>query len=109
MNVRLFLWDEISSQNIRDFLAAYNALDKFKRHIVIIQGDKNQIAPVIEFGTRQQIVQSSIYCSELITTFHKINFTINLRLILETMNQNSWLMRNYFKKLQMALISKIKV
>jgi hypothetical protein len=81
MNVRIIIWDEISSQHFRDFNAAYLAMNKFKNCILIIQGDKNQIAPVIEQGTRQQIVQASIYCSELIKTFQKVNFTKNLRLI----------------------------
>jgi hypothetical protein len=81
MNVRIIIWDEISSQNFRDFFAAYKAMHKFKHCILIIQGDKKQIAPVIERGTRQQIVDSSIYCSDLIKPFQKINFTTNLRLI----------------------------
>jgi hypothetical protein len=81
MNVRLFIWDEISSSNKRDFLAAYNAMNKFKNCILILQGDKCQVAPVVERGTRQQIVEASLYCSELVKTFQKVYLTTNLRLI----------------------------
>jgi hypothetical protein len=81
MNTRVIVWDEISNQNIIDFMAAYKALDSFKNHIVLIEGDKNQTAPVVERGTKQQIIESSIYCSDVIKTFHKITFSTNLRLV----------------------------
>jgi len=77
---KLFIWDEISSQHLRDIKAIFDVMDQFKNHILIIQGDYRQIAPVIQNGKKEQIISASIYCSEMIKKFTKIEFTINLRL-----------------------------
>jgi hypothetical protein len=77
----VFIWDEISSQHVRDFSAAYNAMNGFRNKILILMGDKMQIAPVVLNGNREQIVQSSIYCSSYMDKFEKYFFTQNLRLI----------------------------
>jgi hypothetical protein len=69
MNTRLFLWDEISNNNLIDIIAAFEAMKNFKNSILIVQGDLDQMPPVVEFGTKQQVIDSSIYCFELIKTF----------------------------------------
>ena len=44
-------------------------------------GDNMQIAPVVIGGTREQIISSSIYCSEIIDMVEVVKFTHILRLI----------------------------
>ena len=51
--VKVFIWDEISSQHIRDIKAVFEAMDNFKNSILILQGDYKQIAPVIEYGKKK--------------------------------------------------------
>ena len=77
----VFIWDEISSQHIRDFTAVYHAMNKFQNKILILMGDKMQIAPVVKYGNRAQIISSSIYCSHYMQLFEKHYFTKNLRLL----------------------------
>jgi hypothetical protein len=77
----VIIWDEISSQHIRDFSAVYHAMNGFKNKVVILMGDKMQITPVVKHGKRDQIISSSIYCSKYMKNFEKHFFTQNLRLI----------------------------
>ena len=77
----VFIWDEISSQHVRDFTAVYHAMNKFDNKILILMGDKMQIAPVVKYGNKAQIISSSIYCSQYMQFFEKRYFTKNLRLI----------------------------
>ena len=83
----VFIWDEISSQNVRDFSAAYRAMDNFNNKIIILMGDKMQIAPVVKYGTKQQILAASIYNSKYMDVsqpdfyFEPCYFSKNLRLI----------------------------
>lgn len=78
----LFIWDEISSQHRREFDAVYKAMNKFKNKILILIGDKAQIAPVVVNGSRSQIVNASIYSSEYMDyVFKKIYFGQNQRLL----------------------------
>ena len=71
----VFIWDEISSQHIRDFTAVYHAMNKFQNKILILMGDKMQIAPAVKYGNRAQIISSSIYCSHYMDLFVKHYFT----------------------------------
>ena len=77
----VFIWDEISSQNVRDFSAAYRAMNSFENKVIILMGDKMQIAPVVKFGTKQQILAASIYTSQYMDIFEPIHFSQNLRLV----------------------------
>ena len=76
----IFIWDEISSQSKRDFEAVYKAMHGFNNKVLILIGDKNQIAPVVLNGGRAQIINASIYTSANIERFTKVLFTTNLRL-----------------------------
>ena len=78
---RVFIWDEISSQHVRDFSAAYRAMNGFDNKIIILMGDKMQIAPVVKYGSKIQILNASIYNSDFMNYFTLYSFTQNLRLI----------------------------
>jgi hypothetical protein len=56
-------------------------MNKFDNKILILMGDKMQIAPVVKYGNKAQIISSSIYCSQYMQFFEKRYFTKNLRLI----------------------------
>jgi ABC-type oligopeptide transport system ATPase subunit len=78
---RVIIWDEIGSQHLRDFKAVYNVMQRFRGKIVLLMGDNRQIAPVIVGGSRSQIVEASIYCSEFRRNFRYFCFTKNMRLL----------------------------
>ena len=104
-NTKVFIWDEIGSQHIRDIRAVFRYMNNFEGKILIlagnllfvysmsiivfyldylhtyITGDNMQIAPVVIGGTREQIISSSIYCSEIISLLEVVKFTHILRLI----------------------------
>jgi energy-coupling factor transporter ATP-binding protein EcfA2 len=92
---KVFIWDEISSQHVRDFSAAYKAMNNFDNKIIILMGDKMQIAPVVKNGTIHQIHSASIYCSKYMDIFEKHFFSRNLRLIAATDDSQT----NYAKML----------
>ena len=78
----MFIWEEISSQHRRDFKAVYNAkeIKQLTGKILILMGDAMQIAPVVLHGSRDQVVQSSIYTwPDLADFFERDFFTHNLR------------------------------
>jgi hypothetical protein len=81
MAAKIIFWDEIGSQNSRDFRCAYNATNGFAGKILITIGDNHQITPVIKRGTREQILASSFYQSHFFGACEKFAFTKNLRLI----------------------------
>jgi ATP-dependent exoDNAse (exonuclease V) alpha subunit len=71
--------------------AAAKLTDNFKNRIVILIGDKMQLAPVVENGEKIQILNASFYSSTAIDYYIKFHFTHNLRLI----NSNDPAQNNY--------------
>jgi hypothetical protein len=80
-STKIFIWDEISSSHVRDFKAVFKAMNKFEGKIFIGLGDCMQITPVVTSGTKDEILRSSIYCSEYLDQFQIFKFTINLRIM----------------------------
>jgi ATP-dependent exoDNAse (exonuclease V) alpha subunit len=79
-HTKLIIWDEISSQHMKDVNAVFRAMDNFKRKVVLFIGDGLQITPVIPGGNKSQICAASIYCSPQMESAIKCNFSKNLRL-----------------------------
>lgn len=77
-HTKLIIWDEISSQHLKDINAVFRALDNFKRKVVLFVGDGLQITPVIQGGNKFQICAASIYCSIHMENSHV--FSKNLRI-----------------------------
>jgi RecG-like helicase len=44
---KVIIWDEISSQHIRDIRAVFSAIHNFRDKVLIMMGDAQQIAPVV--------------------------------------------------------------
>jgi hypothetical protein len=76
----LILWDEISAQNREDFDIAHSTLNKFKNKVIVLTGDFKQITPVVPFGNKMSILNSTIYTSSKWNLFEKHTFVKNLRL-----------------------------
>jgi energy-coupling factor transporter ATP-binding protein EcfA2 len=77
----IFIWDEIGSQHVRDFASVFSAMHQFQGKILILMGDVQQIAPVVLQGSKHQTVAASVYCSDFVPSFIKVNFTQNMRLL----------------------------
>jgi len=77
----LIVWDEFPLNYKEVFEAAYRALDGFQNQVVICFGDFRQIAPVVQNGSRLQIVNASIVSSSLWQKYEVRNLTINMRLL----------------------------
>ncbi len=79
---KLIIWDEISSQHMKDVGAAYRAMNSFQGKVVLFIGDALQITPVVKYGTKEEILNASIYCGGR-STIHNLQvfkFSKNLRL-----------------------------
>jgi hypothetical protein len=75
------IWDEISSQHMRDINAVMAAMKNFEGKILLLIGDALQITPVVPYGTKPQICNASIYCSTTLQLLgERFTFTKNLRL-----------------------------
>ena len=81
-HTRCIIWDEISSQHVRDINAVIQPMNFFKGKVVLFIGDGLQITPVVPGGEKSQICNSSIYCSPLLDhlKIEKYTFSKNLRL-----------------------------
>jgi ATP-dependent DNA helicase PIF1 len=79
---KLIIWDEISSQHMKDVNAVLKATHYFKGKVVLFIGDGLQITPVVKFGSKEEILKASIYCGgrTSIPNLQVFKFTKNLRL-----------------------------
>ena len=77
----LIVWDEFPSNHKEVFEAAYRALDGFQNQVVICFGDFRQIAPVVQNGSRLQIVNASIVSSSIWRKYEVRNLTTKMRLL----------------------------
>lgn len=77
---RLIFWDEFPSNDSEVFSAAYDALNKLKGKIIVAVGDFKQCPPVVQFGSRLEIVQASIKSHDYFAQFVKMELTRNMRL-----------------------------
>ena len=76
----LHVWDEFPSNHRNCFEAAYQACNKFEGKVVVCFGDFRQIAPVVEGGTKQEIINACIQSSEYWKYFRIHILTKNMRL-----------------------------
>ena len=74
------LWDEIFSSDKLVFNATQLSYD-FSGKVLIGFGDEGQIPPVVKYGTRSDIVNSSIVKHRQWGSFRVFKFTKNLRLL----------------------------
>jgi ATP-dependent DNA helicase PIF1 len=80
-DARSIIWDEISSQHMRDITAVLSAMNNFEGKVVLLIGDALQITPVVPYGNKSQICSASVYCAASIQQLaHRFTFTKNLRL-----------------------------
>jgi len=87
--VDVILWDEFPSCDREVFEAAYRALNKFNKKIVITMGDMRQIAPVVVNGDKVDVLNHSITSSPLWRNFSIKKLTKNMRLLhLQTNNSS---------------------
>ena len=79
---KLIIWDEISSQHMKDVGAVYRAMQSFKGKVVLFVGDALQITPVVKYGSKDEICNASIYCGgrSVIHNLQVFKFSKNLRL-----------------------------
>ncbi|KAM0923140.1 hypothetical protein ACQ4PT_005704 [Festuca glaucescens] len=97
----LIIWDEALmthrkcfealDRTLRDVLSEHNpslADEPFGGKIVVLGGDLRQILPVIEGGTRSQVVNAAITNSPLWSGVQVLPLTINMRLAVKTMDPN---------------------
>ncbi|KAM0912341.1 hypothetical protein ACQ4PT_012850 [Festuca glaucescens] len=95
----LIIWDEALmahrkcfealDRTLRDILSDSNALlanEPFGGKIVVLGGDLRQILPVIEGGTRSQVVDAAITNSPLWRDVKVLHLTINMRLAVQTLD-----------------------
>ena len=80
-HAQVIVWDEFPSNHKSIFENVYHIMNEFKNKVVICMGDFRQIAPVIQNGDRQQIVNASIKSSTLWSKFSILHLTINMRLM----------------------------
>ena len=59
------MWDEFFSNNRKLFEAAYEATDGFQNMRLVNPNDCHQIGPIIQNGTRQDIVNAGVITSDL--------------------------------------------
>jgi len=90
---QVIVWDEFPSNNRNIFENIYNIMKKFVGKVIICMGYFRQIAPVIAYGDRQQIVNASIISSSLWSKFTILHLTINMRLMQN--NSNTEKQRQY--------------
>jgi hypothetical protein len=84
---RLLAWDESLGNHKQAFMMVYNELVKKADNpnipkVFFLMGDNKQIAPVVKYGRKQQIINASLVSSELfqqLFTIHK--FTTNMRML----------------------------
>ncbi|KAM0851549.1 hypothetical protein ACQ4PT_052350 [Festuca glaucescens] len=97
----LIIWDEALmthrkcfealDRTLRDVLSEHDpslADEPFGGKIVVLGGDLRQILPVIEGGTRSQVVNAAITNSPLWSGVQVLPLTINMRLAVKTMDPN---------------------
>ncbi|KAM0912965.1 hypothetical protein ACQ4PT_012450 [Festuca glaucescens] len=97
----LIIWDEALmthrkcfealDRTLRDVLSEHNpslADEPFGGKIVVLGGDLRQILPVIEGGTRSQVVNAAITNSPLWSGVQVLPLTINMCLAVKTMDPN---------------------
>ncbi|KAM0864742.1 hypothetical protein ACQ4PT_043732 [Festuca glaucescens] len=97
----LIIWDEALmthrkcfealDRSLRDVLSGNDpslANVPFGGKIVVLGGDLRQILPVIEGGTRSQVVDAAITNSPLWHDIIVLHLTINMRLAVQTMDTN---------------------
>ena len=77
----LIVWDVFPSNHKEVFEAAYRALDGFQNQVVISFGDFRQITPVVQNGSRLQIVNASIVSSSIWRKYEVRNLTTKMRLL----------------------------
>ena len=77
---RLIFWDEFPSNHAEVFNAAYIALNQLQGKIIVAVGDFKQCPPVVQFGSREDIVNASIKSHNLFQQFRKMELTRNMRL-----------------------------
>ncbi|KAM0840945.1 hypothetical protein ACQ4PT_059342 [Festuca glaucescens] len=95
----LIIWDEALmahrkcfealDRTLRDILSDSNASlakEPFGGKIVVLGGDLRQILPVIEGGTRSQVVDAAITNSPLWRDVKVLHLTINMRLAVQTLD-----------------------
>jgi ATP-dependent DNA helicase PIF1 len=83
----MIVWDELPSTNKRNFEAADKFMKKLRGNykkpfggaLVVAAGDFHQIPPVIEFGSRDEIIAASVKFSYLWTQFEIIQLTVPVR------------------------------
>ena len=85
-HAQVIIWDEFPSNNKDIFENVYNELNKFEGKVIICMGDFRQIAPIINNGDRQEIVNASIKMSLLWSHFKIMHLTINMRLLQSDQN-----------------------
>jgi ATP-dependent DNA helicase PIF1 len=96
----LIIWDEALmthrfafealDRSFRDILASSSPMAKnlpFGGKVVVLGGDLRQTLPVIEGGTRSQIVNSAIINSSLWSHVHILHLTQNMRLLMSSLSQ----------------------
>ncbi|KAK1612070.1 hypothetical protein QYE76_035743 [Lolium multiflorum] len=99
--VSLIIWDEALmthrkcfealDRSLRDVLSANDPLladEPFGGKVVVLGGDLRQILPVVEGGTRSQVVDAAITNSLLWAHITVLHLTINQRLAVQTTDAN---------------------
>ena len=88
----LIVWDEAFSNHsscltvvLKHFFDNSKCNDYPK--VLLLVGDNKQIAPVVKFGTKNQIIDASIISHSFFSRFHITRFTTNLRLRCEIPEQ----------------------
>jgi ATP-dependent DNA helicase PIF1 len=89
---KVIIWDEISSQHIRDIRAVFSAIHNFRDKVLIMMGDAQQIAPVVtNTVSAEQTIAASIYCShDILQHLRIVRFTRNLRLVGATESERNY-------------------
>jgi hypothetical protein len=89
----LIAWDEALSNHEKHFSMVYSELvgnieiqtaESRAPRVFLLMGDNAQIAPVIKYGTRNQIIAASLATASLFQRFHLHRFSINIRLLIKT-------------------------
>jgi len=80
-HAQVIIWDEFPSNNKDIFETVYHQLNNLQDKVIVCMGDFRQIAPIINNGDRQEIVNASIQSSPLWQHFTILHLTINMRLL----------------------------
>ncbi|XP_071704144.1 uncharacterized protein [Rutidosis leptorrhynchoides] len=97
-HAKLIIWDEAPmmhkhcfeafDRTMRDIIKSYKSSQPFGGKVVVFGGDFRQILPVIQRGTRSEIVQASLHSSYLWPKCEVLKLTKNMRLRCDTNNSD---------------------